>query len=32
MKKVGGMAEHEDYIMPNSLNELKKKGFDSLGS
>jgi len=32
MKAAGGMAEHDDYIMPNSLNELKKKGFDSLGS
>jgi hypothetical protein len=32
MKAAGRMAEHDDYIMPNSFDELKKKAFDSLGS
>ena len=32
MKEAGGMAEHDDHIMTNSLDELKKKAFDSFGS
>jgi hypothetical protein len=27
MKEAGGMAEHDDHIMANSLNELKKKAY-----
>ena len=27
MKAEGGMAEHDDHIITNSLNELKKKAY-----
>jgi hypothetical protein len=27
MKEAGGMAEHDVHIIPNSLDELKKKAY-----